>query len=150
MVNSAQISSASYGNGDAGRMEIEAESIRLDAQLSTVTQLTANSQPSDLGGGKGGDIVIRTGSFELANGATVLAASFGAGLGGTVDLTAKTVKLGYGGVITAGAFGSGPGGNVQVTADTLRIGWNSGYHNQSWRSGTRRQDPDKRRFFGGP
>jgi large exoprotein involved in heme utilization and adhesion len=121
MVNSAQISSASYGNGDAGRMEIEAESIRLDAQLSTVTQLTANSQFFDVSAGKGGDIVIRTGSFELENGATVLAATFGGGLGGTVDLTAKTVKLGYGGVITAGAFGSGPGGNIQVTAETLKI-----------------------------
>jgi filamentous hemagglutinin family protein len=120
MVNAAQISSASYGNGDAGRIEIDAESVRLDAQF-LIAQITANSQPPDQAGGKGGDIVIRTGSFDLENGATVLAASFGAGPGGTIDLTAKTVKLGYGGVIVAGAFGAGPGGNIQVTADTLKI-----------------------------
>jgi filamentous hemagglutinin family protein len=120
MVNSAQISSASYGAGNAGRIEVDADSVRLDAQLITPTQITANTQQFD-GGGKAGDIVIRAGTFDLVNGATVLAASLGSGAAGLVDLNAKKVNILNGGIITAGTFVSGPGGNVQVTADSLRI-----------------------------
>lgn len=118
LVNSAQISSTTYGEGDAGRIEINADSIRLDALLFTPTQITANTWQ---GGGKAGDVVINTGTLELVNGATILAASFGSGLAGLIEIDAETVNLRSGGIITAGTFGSAPGGNVQVTAESLNI-----------------------------
>src|SRR5262249_9658342 len=55
LVNSAQISSASFGAGDAGRIDINAGSIRMDALLTTVVQLSADTQQ---GGGNAGDILI--------------------------------------------------------------------------------------------
>ncbi|HUK82255.1 MAG TPA: filamentous hemagglutinin N-terminal domain-containing protein [Verrucomicrobiae bacterium] len=120
LVNSAQISSASFGAGNAGRIEITASSVRLDALLTTPTQVTANSYQND-GGGNAGDIVIHTGTLDMLNGATLLAATFGSGNAGLVDIDAKSVNLLSGAIITAGTFGAGSGGNIQITAGTLRI-----------------------------
>ena len=120
LVNSAQISSATFGAGNAGRIEITATSVRLDALLVTPTQITANSWQSD-GGGNAGDVVIRADTLDLANGATILAATFGSGNAGLVDIDAQSVNLLAAAIITAGTFGAGNGGNVQIAADTLRI-----------------------------
>ncbi len=120
LFNSAQIASVSNGSGDAGRIQIDADAISLDAQLFTPTQITANTQQTD-GGGKAGDIVIHTGTLDLLNGATILAASFGSAPAGAVDITAQNVNLLSGAIITAGTFGSGSGGDVRVTAHNLRI-----------------------------
>jgi filamentous hemagglutinin family protein len=120
MVNSAQISSASFGPGNAGRIEITASSLRMDALLTTVAQISANTQQND-GGGNAGDIVIRTGTLEMVNGSSMLAASFGSGKAGIVDIGAHSVNLNSGSIITAATFGAGDGGNVQVTADSVRF-----------------------------
>ena len=53
MVNSAQISSASFGDGNAGGIQITASSIRMDALLTTVVQLSANTQEITGGGNAG-------------------------------------------------------------------------------------------------
>ena len=120
VANSAQISSASFGAGDAGRIDINALSIRLDALLTTVAQISANTQQIE-GGGNAGDISIRTGSLEMHNGATLFAASFGDGQAGRVDINASSIHLNSGSIITAATFGAGNGGNVQITTGTLRI-----------------------------
>jgi filamentous hemagglutinin family protein len=120
LVNSAQISSATFGAGNAGRIEITASSVRLDALLTTPTQITANTQAIQ-GGGNAGDVVVRTDTLELVNGATILAATFGSGNAGLVDIDARSVSLLSGAIITAGTFGAGNGGSVQIIANTLRI-----------------------------
>ncbi len=120
LANSAQITSTSFGAGDAGRIEITASSMRLDAQRTTITQISANTQQIE-GGGRAGDIVIRTGSLEMYNGATLFAASLGSGQAGRIDIDAHTINLNSGSFLIAGAYGSGQGGNVEITADTLNI-----------------------------
>jgi filamentous hemagglutinin family protein len=120
LVNSAQISSASFGAGNAGRIEITASSIRLDAQLTSLTQISANTQAIE-GAGNAGDIVIRTGTLDMVNAATIFAAAYGSGTAGLVDIQAHTVNLLRAAIITAGTFGSGNGGNVKMVADTIRI-----------------------------
>lgn len=120
MINSAQISSATFGEGNAGRIDITASSITMDALLSTVVQITANSQQNQ-GGGNAGDIIIRTGSLNMYNGATMLAASFGSGQAGLIDISGDVVNLYSGSIITAAAFGAGNGGDVKVTANSLLI-----------------------------
>ncbi|MDD5141075.1 MAG: filamentous hemagglutinin N-terminal domain-containing protein [Verrucomicrobiales bacterium] len=120
LVNSAQISSATFGAGNAGRINISATSILLDALLTTPTQISANSQQIE-GGGNAGDIFINTGTLEMQNGATILAASFGSGRAGLVNINAQSINLFSGSIITAGTFGSGNGGDVQITADSMNI-----------------------------
>jgi filamentous hemagglutinin family protein len=118
LVNSAQISSAAGGAGNAGRIEITAESVRLEASPTAITQITGNTW---FGGGTAGDIVIHAGTLDMLNGATILAASFGSGKAGIIDLNARSVNLLSGAIITAASFASGNGGNVQVTADSILI-----------------------------
>jgi filamentous hemagglutinin family protein len=120
LANSAQISSSTWGAGNAGKIDITASSVQLDARLTTVAQITANTQAAT-GAGNAGDISIHTGTLEMLNGATMLAATFGSGQAGLVDINAHSVNLRYGGIITAGTFGNGNGGNVQITADTMHV-----------------------------
>jgi filamentous hemagglutinin family protein len=120
LVNSAQISSTTYGAGDAGRIEINAGTVHLDAQFFTPTLITANTWLPN-GGGNAGDIAIRANTVELVNGALLVATSAGSGAAGLVDITAETVNLRSGGIIAAGTFGSASGGNVLITAGTLSI-----------------------------
>ena len=120
LVNSAQISSATFGGGDAGRIEINAAAVRLDALLFTPTQITANTQQIE-GAGNAGDIIITADALEVRNGATLLAASFGSGAAGLIDINARSVNLLGGAIITAGTFGAGNGGNVEITTETMRI-----------------------------
>jgi filamentous hemagglutinin family protein len=118
--NSAQISSASFGAGNAGRIDITASSIHMDAQFSTITQISANAQRSD-GTGNAGDIVVNTGSLDMLNGATFFAASSGSGTAGQIDIQAHTINLLSAANIIAGTFGSGNGGNVKITADSIYV-----------------------------
>lgn len=117
--NSAQISSATFGAGNAGRIDIAATTVELDAKF-VIAQITANSQLVQ-GGGQAGDVQLRADHLRIENGATVLAASFGSGAAGTIDVEANSMELLRGGVIVAAAFGSGSGGNVRVQAGTLFI-----------------------------
>lgn len=118
--NSAQISSSTFGAGNAGNIDITASSVRMDALLSTTTQISANSQQI-VGGGNAGNITLHTDTLDMLNGATMLAATFGSGLAGNVDVTAQAVSLKTGAIITAATFGAGAGGNVHVTTGTLDV-----------------------------
>jgi len=121
MVNSAEISSATYGAGNAGRIEISAPSVRLDAMLTTLAEISANTWKTLSGGGNAGDIVLRTDTLDLLNGASLLAATFGTGNAGRIDITAKSVNMANSGVITPATFGTGKGGSIAVTADSVLL-----------------------------
>ncbi len=120
LVNSAQVSSATFGAGSAGRIEITASSVRMDALLTTATQISANTQ-QNRGGGNAGDIVLHTDTLDMLNGATILAASFGSGKAGLIDINARSMNLLSGGIITAGTFGSANGGNVNIQAESMHV-----------------------------
>lgn len=120
LVNSAQISSASLGSGDAGRIEIEAGSVKLDARINSIAQITANTQQINRAG-KAGDILLHADSLEMLNGATILAASFGSGAAGMIDLSVRAIRLLSAATITAGTFGFGNGGNIKIQAQSVLI-----------------------------
>jgi filamentous hemagglutinin family protein len=121
LVNSAQISSATFGLGDAGRIDITASSVRLDAQLATSTQIAANSQPFDGVGGNAGDILIHTDTLDILNGASLVATTYGSGNAGAIDITAKSVNVANFGLITPATYGTGNGGSVNITADSVLL-----------------------------
>jgi filamentous hemagglutinin family protein len=121
LINSAQISSATFGLGDAGRIDITASSVRLDAQFASSVQIAANSQPFDGVGGNAGDIVISTDTLDILNGASLVATTYGSGNAGAIDITAKFVNLVGFGLITPATYGTGNGGSVKVTADSVLL-----------------------------
>ncbi len=120
MINSAQITSASFGEGDAGSVRINALSMRLDALLSSFVQISANTQLAE-GGGNAGDIIVRTHSLDIVNGAAIYATTFGSGNAGNIDIAARAVSMTGFGVISPATFGTGSGGSVKLTADSVLI-----------------------------
>src|ERR1051326_7764946 len=58
LMNSAQISSSTFGLGPAGQIDISATSVRLDGLLTTPTQITASTWDQEEKGGKAGENVI--------------------------------------------------------------------------------------------
>jgi filamentous hemagglutinin family protein len=120
LVNSAQISSASFGAGNAGNILVNANSVLLDAMLTTVTQISANAQQSS-GGGNAGNITINSDSLDVFNGAVIAAATFGDGNAGQINITANTLDFSVYGGIAVSTFGSGQGGSIQISAGTLQL-----------------------------
>ena len=120
LVNSAQISSASFGAGNAGNILVTATSVLLDAMLTTVTQISANAQQFS-GGGNAGNITINSDSLNVANGAVIAAATFGDGNAGQINITANTLDFSVYGGIAVSTFGSGQGGSIQISAGTLQL-----------------------------
>jgi filamentous hemagglutinin family protein len=120
LVNSAQISSASFGAGNAGNILVKATSVLLDAMLTTVTQISANAQQSS-GGGNAGNITIFSDSLNVDNGAVIAAATFGDGNAGQINITANTLDFSVYGGIAVSTFGSGQGGSIQISAGTLQL-----------------------------
>jgi filamentous hemagglutinin family protein len=122
MMNSAQISSATYGAGNAGSIDITASSIMLDALSSTVVQISANSQQNAGGvSGNAGDITIHTDTLNINNGSDILATTFGSGNAGHIEITANSVNLSGFGLITTATYGTGDGGSINVAADNLMV-----------------------------
>jgi len=115
LVNSAQISSASFGAGNAGNILVTATSVLLDAMLTTVTQISANAQQFS------GNITINSDSLNVANGAVIAAATFGDGNAGQINITANTLDFSVYGGIAVSTFGSGQGGSIQISAGTLQL-----------------------------
>ena len=121
LVNAAQISSSTFGSGQAGKVDITASSLQLDAQLTTIAQITANTFSQEDGGGNAGDIILHTDTLDIRNGAVIASASLGSGEAGLIDITTKSLTMYNFGVITPASFGSQKGGSVEITADSVNL-----------------------------
>jgi filamentous hemagglutinin family protein len=120
LVDSAQILSATYDFGDAGKIDITASSILIDPMLSPIAQISANSQVFTGTGGNAGGISINTGTLEMKNSALIVATTFDSGQAGRVGINAQSIDLNNS-VISVGTFGSGNGGEIQINADSIHI-----------------------------
>jgi len=137
VTNGAQVTTSTFGQGDAGRVTINADTVSFDGvgqfnpnlqiQPSSGAYSTVNSDAV----GKGGGInltAIRL--LSLTNGAQLQANTFGEGSAGNIQVnnTDSIILSGVGGNgVSSGIFTSteqgavGQGGEISVDANTLRI-----------------------------
>jgi filamentous hemagglutinin family protein len=119
----AEISVSSYGAAGAGRVEIEAGTLRLSGSDFPMfpTQIAANAAPV-MGGeaGSGGSIVLRAEAIEIHNGAAIMAATMGDADAGKVEIDAGTLTL-QNGAITTFSAGAGAGGEIQIRSDAVLL-----------------------------
>jgi filamentous hemagglutinin family protein len=119
----AELSVSSFGAADAGRLEVTAQTLRLQGsdQPQFPTQISANASPT-IGAvsGAAGEIVIRANEMEIANFAGILAATTGDAAAGAVDIVANTLRLANGAITTFTA-GAGAGGEVRIRAQELTL-----------------------------
>lgn len=130
LTNVGQLFADTSGNGNAGSVIINADTVHLDGRTSREKGSGIFSRVLGGGMGKGGDIRITTGSLSVTNGAGLFAFINGQGDGGSVIINARDfVSLdGVGGdKITSGVFtqvnnnGSGNGANVSITTGSLSL-----------------------------
>ncbi|PZV14475.1 MAG: hypothetical protein DCF22_08895 [Leptolyngbya sp.] len=130
MTNGARIAAGTLGNGDAGNVQINANTITLDGTTPSGQGTSITSQVEPRGIGRGGNITIQTDSLALANSAVVSAGTFGEGDGGNVRVTANTITLdgaalngqGASGIGSqVGLTGIGSGGDVIVETGSLSV-----------------------------
>ncbi|MEM7797289.1 MAG: filamentous hemagglutinin N-terminal domain-containing protein [Cyanobacteria bacterium P01_C01_bin.118] len=93
--------------GDAGAIEIMAESIELESsRISSVTQ----------GGGNGGQINISADSLNLTNNSLILSNTFGEGNAGDIEIQVDSLVANDGSQIDASTFGIGDTGRIAIDA----------------------------------
>ncbi|AFZ19924.1 two-partner secretion domain-containing protein [Allocoleopsis franciscana] len=131
VINGAQLSASTYGEGKAGSTRIHASNtVTFDGVSSNGFSSAVFSNVGEGAVGDGGDIEITTGSLEVTNGAQLIAITDGQGNAGSVRISATdTVSfdgIGSNGFSTAavsnvreGAVGDG--GDIEITTGSLEV-----------------------------
>ncbi|KAM3102308.1 filamentous hemagglutinin N-terminal domain-containing protein [Phormidesmis sp. 146-12] len=129
LTNGAVVSTAVFGQGNAGNVTITArDAVSLDA-VSLVFSVVGSG-----GIGQGGNVTITTGTLSLTNGSQVNTGPFGQGNAGDITITARDA-VSFDGVASEGANSSNSGafssvadsevignsGNISITTGTLSL-----------------------------
>ncbi len=130
ILSSGSIDANTFGEGNAGSVELHAGSLSIDgyALPESFTGITSGCEPNS--GGNGGTVTVRVArGLAIYDGGTIAANTFGEGNAGDVDVQAGSLTIdGRSGVafmtgITSGTdiFAEGQGGKVQVNAGNITI-----------------------------
>ncbi|MEB3168353.1 MAG: hypothetical protein VKK97_06420, partial [Synechococcaceae cyanobacterium] len=117
------LTTQAFNIGKAGEILLNATNPR-NLAITFTGQSTINASTSQQapGGGKGGDILIGTGStpsLSISGPGSITAETKGSGQGGLLDLKAATITLANGAKATTQTSGSGRGGTVQLQGNTI-------------------------------
>jgi filamentous hemagglutinin family protein len=136
IVDGGQISSGTFGSGNAGELNVKAENIQMSGF--SVFGPSAIATPVAPGAtGNGGILTIETDKLKLTNGAQIFSSTFGFGKAGNLQIKAQDIELvgiapnGPSSIVTAvqtipGApdflgTGKGTGGNLNIETGNLRV-----------------------------
>ncbi|MBE9106726.1 filamentous hemagglutinin N-terminal domain-containing protein, partial [Nostoc cf. edaphicum LEGE 07299] len=115
--NGAQIVTGTRGQGKGGQIEINAtEAVNVFGFAINKTASGLFSRTNQ--GGQGGNIIINTNAFRVADNGVIDARTLGEGNAGNITVNANTLEAVNGGQILANAFtgSSGFAGNITVNA----------------------------------
>ncbi|MGE0085576.1 MAG: filamentous hemagglutinin N-terminal domain-containing protein [Desulfococcaceae bacterium] len=126
MCGGAQILSSTFSQGNAGSVNIQAGTIRIDDQNSDRFTGIASSANSGSAGDAGTVEVTADGVLEMISGAQILSSTFSEGRAGSVRVHAGKIKIEgqdseqFTGIASSANYGSaGDAGTVEVTADGI-------------------------------
>ncbi len=122
----AQISTSTFGAGNAGQLQVFAEDIEVTGGATQgPSALLSTVEPGATG--QGGNLEITTNRLRVADGAQVASDTLGDGNAGDLLVKAQTIELagfnpqGSSGLFAGAILGSGNGGDINVTTDRLVI-----------------------------
>lgn len=118
-MSGAIISSATQGEGEAGTITIQANSLEAIGSLAEGVEMTAISSDGSASG-SAGSVALTVDEVTVGNGAQLLVSNSGSGDAGSLSVVADNLKLEDGGEIAASTV-SGTGGSVALTANTLTL-----------------------------
>jgi filamentous hemagglutinin family protein len=120
--NGATVSSATYGEGNAGPLQIRAlESIEVIGKSpdgNFKSQITASVAPNARG--NGGELKLETGKMIVRDGGEVTVSNLGTGIAGNLEIQARFVDVDNQGIITATNFAEN-GGNIILQIQDLLL-----------------------------
>ena len=120
-----QVTAGTFGFGDAGAVQITAETIELIGIPTTSTAIVSNVETG--AAGNGGLLEINTNSLRVLDGAQIAVSTAGSGNAGDLRVQAQTIELIGGdqvassGLLANAIEGTGAGGNLLVTTDRLTL-----------------------------
>ncbi|MDJ0637101.1 MAG: S-layer family protein, partial [Xenococcaceae cyanobacterium MO_188.B29] len=101
------------GQGKAGNIFIDANSVKLDTSSEMPSSITASTNA-----GGGGKITLNVAEeITLSNNSQITAETLGSGDGGSITITANNVNLNSQGQISTSSKGAGQAGTIKITAD---------------------------------
>ena len=113
LINGASISASTFGEGDAGSVTIDANTVSLD-NSNIRAQVQTDAQ------GNGGSINITTNSLDLTNDASLSVTNFGIGNAGNTTIDANTITLDTSNIFAQVATDAqGTGGSINIATDSL-------------------------------
>jgi large exoprotein involved in heme utilization and adhesion len=113
IINGAAVSAVTLGNGNAGTITVNADTLLIDRRQSSLFTGITGDTFAQTDGGRGGSIVIERGVLHLLNGGGIASSTDGSGDGGNIDVHSREVMLNQG-FITSEARGSGNAGSITV------------------------------------
>ncbi|MEE9412931.1 MAG: filamentous hemagglutinin N-terminal domain-containing protein [Methylococcales bacterium] len=129
--NGGAILADTFGSGKGGNVTIDAEDIVLKGVFEdgTSSQFSTSAQGMLKGDGDGGNLLVKTNTLQLLNGARINANTEGFGTGGNIKVEANEINVtGRGGNIRSAIASnsnqgsSGDAGNIVLTVDSLKLG----------------------------
>jgi filamentous hemagglutinin family protein len=127
LADGAFLSTATLGEGNAGRLDIRSNSLTVNAsqiRAEVGAGLTDNNE-SQQATGKGGIINIDTETLDVINGGQIVISTFGEGDAGNLEINASdSVNLSGDGIlidVTVNEGATGTGGNASINTETLTL-----------------------------
>lgn len=115
LIDNANISTSTVGNGNAGNVEIKVDFLELVGG-----ELVTGIDSSTDGAGSGGQIKIDSDRVTVINGARIGSNSTNSGSAGDIELTARdTLQLESGGLISVDGGSLGTAGNINISTDSM-------------------------------
>jgi filamentous hemagglutinin family protein len=116
------------GEGKAGNINIQAESLQLNSSLAD-EQSSINASTFAAGGG---NIVLNAGSITALNNSEITAETQGEGAGGSIQVLTEDLSLESGALFTTSTSDAGDAGQIEVSADKIKLtGANTGIFSQA-------------------
>ncbi|MEL6471459.1 MAG: S-layer family protein [Cyanobacteria bacterium J06623_4] len=110
---------STFGGGNAGRIDITADTIEIDdpyirGEISSASGLFSRTRPG--AGGIGGDITLRTQQLRVNENSVINAQTDSDFRGGSIQIGADRIELTNGGQILASASSAGAAGDINIVA----------------------------------
>lgn len=130
ILNGGQVSSSTYGQGDAASVTVTTNALTIDNPDNSANKSTGILSEAQTGSiGNAGNVTIEAGTVKINNGGKVSSSTFAEGDAGNVSVNAESLKIdGQGnlststGIVSQAEKGStGQAGNVAIQTGTMAI-----------------------------
>src|SRR5262249_41419006 len=123
------IFAAAGGSGDAGKITVKANSIRIDNQNNDFGAGIGFQPENRFTGGRSGSVLLESGMLQILGGGAILTDTLGPAASGSIDIRAESVEIDGEGFAnfatgvsaTSVAANGGRAGDISVRAKTLKI-----------------------------